>query len=131
MYNRYIRNERGDYTCIPVPDPPPRPPRPRPPETPRLDPPPESHWEPPPPEPHRGPPPPEPPFNPPPLPPPAPPTPPPPPPDASRFLGKLLERLRLQDVDTGDILLLLILFCLFEEDADDELLIALGLLLIL
>jgi len=50
---------------------------------------------------------------------------------ASRFLGRILERMRLQDVDTGDLLLLLILFFLFEEKADDELLIALGLLLIL
>lgn len=48
-----------------------------------------------------------------------------------RFLDRVLEKLKLQDVDTGDILLLLILFFLFEEKADDELLIALGLLLIL
>lgn len=104
MYNRYIRNEYGGHTCVPVPDPP----RPLP--------------APPPPPP---PPPPEPAF---PLPPSAPP---PPPPDASRALGRLLERMRLQDVDTGDLLLLAILFLLFEEKADDELLIALGLLLIL
>lgn len=51
--------------------------------------------------------------------------------DSPRFLGRVLEKLKLQDVDTGDILLLLILFFLFEEKADDELLIALGLLLIL
>ena len=88
-YNRYIRNERGDYVRVPVAAPPPPPRR----EPPRV--------------------------------------PPPPPPDATRFLGRILERMRLQDVDTGDLLLLVILFFLFEEKADDELLIALGLLLIL
>lgn len=65
------------------------------------------------------------------------PTPPPPlgiaklPGDAGRYLSRILEKFKLQDVDTGDILLLLILFFLFEEKADDELLIALGLLFIL
>ena len=48
-----------------------------------------------------------------------------------RFLRRLLGKFNLRDVDTGDILLLLILFFLFEEKADDELLVALGLLLIL
>ena len=51
--------------------------------------------------------------------------------DSPRFLGRVLDKLKLQDVDTGDILLLLMLFFLFEEKADDERLIALGLLLIL
>ena len=46
-----------------------------------------------------------------------------------RFLGRLLEQFK--DVDSGDLLLLLILFFLFREKADDEALIALGLLLIL
>ncbi len=104
MYNRYICNERGGYDRIPMPEP--------------------SRHDGAPPVP-----PPAPPPAPPPVPPPAPP--PVPPPDASRFLGRVMERLRLQDVDTGDLLLLLILFFLFEEKADDELLIALGLLLIL
>jgi len=34
-------------------------------------------------------------------------------------------------VDTGDLLLLALLFLLFREDADEELLVAIGLLLIL
>lgn len=114
MYNRYIRNERGEYVCVPVaaPPPPPKPPPPPPPPSrPKPDPPP-------------------PPPSPPPIPPPAP-KPPPPPPDVTRLLSGLLERLRLQDVDTGDLLLLAILFLLFREKADEEVLIALGLLLIL
>ncbi len=47
------------------------------------------------------------------------------------FLDSLLEKLHLQDLDGADLMLLLLLFFLFEEKADDELLIALGLLLIL
>lgn len=47
------------------------------------------------------------------------------------FLGRILERLHLQDLDGADLMLLALLFFLFEEKADDELLIALGLLLIL
>ena len=42
-----------------------------------------------------------------------------------------LDQLRLQQVDTGDLLLLGLLFLLFREDADEELLVALGLMLIL
>ena len=69
----------------------------------------------------------------------APPPPPPPPPHPpkqekipeSRFLDRLLGKLHLGDVDSGDLLLLLILFFLFKEEADEELLIAIGLLLIL
>ena len=126
MYNRYIRNEHGDYICVPVTEPTRRAPAPR--EPLPLKPPHPVEEQ----------------FEPSPLTPPVPPTPktafshmphptpkPPPPPDASRFLGQLLEKLRLQDVDTGDLLLLLILFFLFQEKADDEALIALGLLLIL
>lgn len=59
---------------------------------------------------------------------------PPPPPisqEASQFFSRILDKLPLKGVDTADILLLLILFFLFEEKADDELLVALGLLLIL
>ena len=70
-----------------------------------------------------------PPPPPPPPPPPAPPSP-PPLPDV-HMLDQLLERLHLKDVDTGDLLLLLILFLLFRQEADEEVLIALGLLLIL
>lgn len=73
----------------------------------------------------------------------SPPPPPPPPPQPprqppkqekipeSRFLDRLLGKLHLGDVDSGDLLLLLILFFLFKEEADEELLIAIGLLLIL
>lgn len=68
--------------------------------------------------------------------PPPPPSPPPQPPKQekipeSRFLDRLLGKLHLGDVDSGDLLLLLILFFLFKEEADEELLIAIGLLLIL
>ena len=130
MYNRYIRNEHGDYICVPVTEPTRRAPAPREPLPLKPPHPVEEQFEPSPLTP--------------PVPPPVPPPPKttfshmphptpksPPPPDASRFLGQLLEKLRLQDVDTGDLLLLLILFFLFQEKADDEALIALGLLLIL
>lgn len=101
MYNRYLRSDEGEYTRIPMPDPPP-PPKSPPWNTP---PPPKPH----PPEgdlPKSG-------------------------TEASQFFSRLLDKLPLKGVDTSDILLLLILFFLFEEKADDELLIALGLLLIL
>lgn len=133
MYNRYIRNEHGEYKCIPVVSPPrPAPRRPassdplifsgpgQPPPGPPPFPP-----EPPPP------PPPAPPPFPPGAPEPPPPPPVPPPPLSSHLFGQLLERFHLNEIDTGDLLLLLILFLLFEEKADDEILIALGLLLIL
>ena len=57
----------------------------------------------------------------------------PPPPKGGRkgFLSDLLGRLHLDGIDTGDLLLLLILFLLYQEGADEELLIALGLLLVL
>ena len=47
------------------------------------------------------------------------------------FLRHLLDQFHLDHVDTGDLLLLALLFFLFREDADEELLVALGLLLIL
>lgn len=47
------------------------------------------------------------------------------------LLNKYLQKLHLDDLDSGDLLLLLLLFLLFREKADEELLIALGLLLIL
>lgn len=48
-------------------------------------------------------------------------------------LGGVLKRLSLEDLDTGDVLLLLILLFLFLDDREDnlELLITLGLMLIL
>lgn len=66
----------------------------------------------------------------------APPLPPPRPPEPPReddWLRRLLSRFGMGDVDTGDLLLLLILFLLFHEgeNRDEELMIALGLLLIL
>lgn len=108
MYNRYIRNDNGAYTRVPQEE--------------------KSHGAPPPPpeqkqqaqreSAHR--------------------EPPPPPPPSGRsidgltgFLRHLLDQLHLDRVDTGDLLLLVILFFLFKEDADEELLVALGLLLIL
>ena len=119
MYNRYLRNDQGVYTCVPQ-------------EEPRRSPRPEPIGSSAPP-PHREPPPREPPRD----------TPPPPPNggrpesdggafrDGFQFFDKLLEKLHLQDLDGADLMLLLLLFFLFEEKADDELLIALGLLLIL
>ena len=47
------------------------------------------------------------------------------------ILSQLLGRLKLEEVDTGDLLLLAILFLLFREGEDEELLLAMGLLLIL
>lgn len=110
MYNRYIRGGGGTYTRVSMED------TPLPPPTGQRPPPPPSA----PPEgaqsdgqtPH-GP-------------------PPPPQPSPERgLLNGLLEKLHLSDLDAGDILLLLLLFFLFRQEADEELLIAIGLLLIL
>ena len=72
---------------------------------------------------------------PPPRPGPPPPGPEPAPPSAPaperQFLNRLLAKLHLGDMDAGDLLLLLILFFLFYQKADEEVLIAIGLLLIL
>lgn len=111
MYNRYIRNEQGAYSRIPQQEPAPRPVSGRPPP-------------PPPPGGNSSP------GSPPGGPPPKPPEPSPRPPEG-RFLDRLLSRLHLEDIDSGDLLLLLILFFLFREEADEEVLIAIGLLLIL
>ncbi len=86
MYNRYIRNDDGDYTCHPQPEPPGT-------DGPCHEPPPKGGQIP--------------------------------------FLSSLLEKFHLSDIDTGDLLLLLLLFYLFKEGGDEELLIAIGLLLIL
>ena len=68
----------------------------------------------------------------------APPPPPPgdgsrrqPPPKGGGFLQGILSRLHLDSIDAGDLILLLIIYLLFREGEDEELLIALGLLLIL
>lgn len=58
----------------------------------------------------------------------------PPPPGGSgrqNPLRSILARLHLDSIDTGDLILLLLIFLLFREGEDEELLIALGLLLIL
>ena len=47
------------------------------------------------------------------------------------LIRHFLDQFHLNHVDTGDLLLLGLLFFLFREDADEELLVALGLLLIL
>ena len=108
MYNRYIRNDQGVYTRIPQEEGPP----------PGTSPPPGGGGEHAPPGQNR--------------------RPPPPPPEGeprsdglTGFLQHLLDQLHLDHVDTGDLLLLVLLFFLFREDADEELLVALGLLLIL
>lgn len=123
MYNRYIRNDNGTYTRVPQEDAPPggdaartrhpdgesdhRPPFEKPREENSRDP---RH------EPHAQ--------------------------ASSPFGGRVtdalsdtlrhaLDHLHLEHVDTGDLLILVLLFLLFREDADEELLVALGLLLIL
>ena len=123
MYNRYIRNDRGTYTRIQQEDQPPHSPLPAEEPVPKTAPPPKED-----PIPRT--------------------TPPPPYSEPSRpshsgksgrqitdgltsLLRQSLDQLRLQQVDTGDLLLLGLLFLLFREDADEELLVALGLLLIL
>ena len=116
MYNRYIRNDQGAYTRIPEQDTPPeqehapfsqpghRPPGGEPPPEDRRT----ADDAPPPPGGGAG---------------------------ASDgltgFLRHFLDQFHLDRVDTGDLLLLGLLFFLFREDADEELLVALGLLLIL
>ncbi len=56
---------------------------------------------------------------------------PPPPPPNRGFLSGILDKLNLRAMDSGDLLLLFLLFLLFREGEDEELLLALGLLLIL
>ena len=61
-------------------------------------------------------------------------SPPPPPPQGAPergFFNDLLGKLHLSDLDAGDLLLLFLLFYLSKQKADEELLIAIGLLLIL
>lgn len=107
MYNRYIRNDQGSYTRIPREEPT-GPSAPQGPEA-RGD----AHTPPPfQPVSHD-------------------PGPDKPPDGLTGFLRHLLDQLHMDHVDTGDLLLLALLFFLFREDADEELLVALGLLLIL
>ncbi len=105
MYNRYVRSNNGDFTRMPQQD---------------TTPPPKSKIDPPPPPTE-------------PIPPVQPPSKPPQikPPPEKRLFDSLLSKIHLQDIDSGDLLLLLILFLLFRQDADEEVLIAIGLLLIL
>lgn len=51
--------------------------------------------------------------------------------EEKKGLSALLKGLKLDDIDTGDILLLLILLFLFLEGDDIELVITLGLILLL
>lgn len=53
--------------------------------------------------------------------------------EEKKGLGGLLKALKLEELDTGDVLLLLILLFLFLDDREDnlELLIILGLMLLL
>ena len=104
MYNRYMRNDTGAYTRMPQDDAPlpgPKPPS-GPGASPKAKPSPGS-----------------------------PPLPAPPHRPERDILNRFLEKLHLGDLDSGDLLVLLLLFMLFRENADEELLIALGLLLIL
>ena len=110
MYNRYIRRDDGTYTKVAAPDPPRQ-------ETTG----PGSQPSPPPPDdpnesgPRSGGPPPS--FG-----------------GAeglAGYLRRILDQLHLDRVDAGDLLLLGLLYFLFREKADEELLVALGLLLIL
>ena len=106
MYNRYIRNDRGSYTRIPEDEEPAsnRGPEPRRQEDHRYR---ERRR-----EENR----------------------PPPGGEDDEFrslLRRALDRFHLEHIDSGDLILLLLLYLLFREDADEELLIALGLLLIL
>lgn len=127
MYNRYIRNDNGSYTRIPEEGPASPPPGGPPPGGPPPGSPPPggassggaSRGGPPPNGPGPG----RPPHG---------------PPHGGRpadgltgVLQHLLDQFHLDHVDTGDLLLLALLFFLFRENADEELLVALGLLLIL
>ena len=109
MYNRYIRRDDGSYDRVPEEEPSRSPP-------PRQDapggPP---HGDPPPggPPPFSG------------VPPAGGPE------GIAGYLRRILDHLHLDRIDSGDLLLLGLLYFLFREKADEELLIALGLLLIL
>lgn len=116
MYNRYIRNDNGTYTRMPEEEPhaPPPPPGPSPPPSGGPVPPPPPPKQEPPPQSGSGRPPPRQTAD-----------------GLSGFLRQILDQFHLNHVDTGDLLLLGLLFFLSREEADEELLVALGLLLIL
>lgn len=134
MYNRYIRNDNGSYTRIPEEEKGgPLPSGPPPGGSSRSGPPPgtPTRGEPPPGGSSPGGPHPGDQFS------GGPPPGGPPPPQGrpsdslTGILRRLLDQLNLNHVDTGDLLLLALLLFLAREDADEELLAALGLLLIL
>ena len=122
MYNRYIRNDNGSYTRIPQEEDRQQPPRQGQPRQ-QSPPPPEPEHRPPPGGESRRPQPPPPSSS--------PGVPPPFVDGLTGFLRPIPDQLHLDHVDTGDLLLLGLLFFLFREEADEELLVALGLLLIL
>ena len=106
MYNRYIRTDDGTYTKVAEEE--------APHGQPRHEPPPGNSPPPPPNGPGGG----------------------PPPPfggtdGIAGYLRRVLDQLHLDRIDAGVLLLLGLLYLLFREKADEELLIALGLLLIL
>ena len=112
MYNRYVRNNDGVYArhtqpeaSGPTPQPPPRSDPVPPPQPPPPPPPAHSSEHKPKPTPKSG--------------------------GELQFLSRMLDRLHLGDIDAGDLLLLMMMFYLFREGGDEELLIAIGLLLIL
>ena len=117
MYNRYGHEDRGTYTRASVDDSPLPPPRkgagqaPPPPSQQSQQSQHSQHSQ----QPRQQPPPPQKPGRPPEI----------------AFGKGILEALHLEDLDTGDLLLLFLLFFLFRQKADEELLIAIGLLLIL
>lgn len=107
-YNRYVRMDNGDYARIPMEEPiePRRSPVPPPPKiAEQAPPPPIAQQKPKTQQVHR--------------------------PIEARAANRLLEHFHMGDIDSGDLLLLSVLFFLFKQNADEELLIALGLLLIL
>ena len=106
MYERYDRERRGNFVRASLDDSP----LPPPPRKPAGQAPPGA--------------------KPPPKPQPPPQQPPKRPPEIAFGKG-ILDALHLDDLDTGDLLLLFLLFFLFRQQADEELLIAIGLLLIL
>ena len=106
MYERYDRESRGNFVRASLDDSP----LPPPPRKPAGQAPPGA--------------------KPPPKPQPPPQQPPKRPPEIAFGKG-ILDALHLDDLDTGDLLLLFLLFFLFRQQADEELLIAIGLLLIL
>ena len=125
MYNRYIRQDDGSYTRVTEPEAPARGPGPPPPQggAPPQKPPKKKQE---PPRPHG----------------PQPTTPGGQHPititpisggteGIAGYLRRVLDQLHLDRVDAGDLLLLGLLYFLFREKADEELLVALGLLLIL